>query len=129
MKIYFVILRFALSSLFATLIDVSIFTICYKFLTTNVLIDISVGRVVSSTANFAVNRSLVFDDTKGVTAKLIKYYLLVVFLMLLSYACIKILSSRFGLHPVLAKILAETMLFFASFSIQRDFIFVDKDQL
>jgi hypothetical protein len=52
-----------------------------------------------------------------------KYLLLACVSGAASYAGIQLLNSRFHVQLLPAKLLVETLLFFANFAIQRDFIF------
>ncbi len=68
-------------------------------------------------------RRAVFFSKLDHAAVLPKYLLLVCFSGTASYAGIQFLNSRFHIQPLPAKLLVETLLFFANFAIQRDFIF------
>lgn len=124
MKIYFVLVRFWLSSLIASGIDFIVFTAVY-WATGNVLTSMIAGRV-SSLANFFLNRSFVFASRGGVTAALVRYYGLAVLIAAASYSGIQLLSRKLGVNVLLAKILVETLLSLVSFSIQRTFVFDSK---
>ncbi len=121
MKIYFLLLRFAFSSLFASSIDFIIFTAVYLF-RRNILIAFILARLVSGCVNFLVNKSLVFHNREGAIAPLVKYFALFVALGALSFLCIRTMAG-FGINVIVAKIATESVLFLASFTIQRDFIF------
>jgi hypothetical protein len=54
---------------------------------------------------------------------LAKYLLLFVTLAVLSYLSIRTMAD-FGMNVIVAKIAVESLLFLASFTIQRDFIFM-----
>jgi putative flippase GtrA len=122
MKIYFLLIRFSFSSIFASLIDFIIFAITYS-VSADILISFIVARVISGTINFIVNRRLVFQSAENITGAVIKYCLLFLAIGSMAYLSIRTLAE-FGINVLLAKILAETVLFLASFSIQRDYIFV-----
>lgn len=121
MTIYFLLLRFAFSSFFASIIDFIIFAIIYG-LSRNILAGIVFARLVSGNINFFVNRNLVFYSKENVTVTIVKYYTLFVVLGGLAFISVRTMSD-FGMNVLLAKIVSETLLFIASFSIQRDFIF------
>jgi len=124
MRIYFILLRFAGSSLLAAGIDFAVFTIALS-LTSNVLTSMVAGRV-SSLANFALNRRFVFHSAGGVAVALLKYYTLAAILGAAAYCSIRCLSGGLGWNVLVAKIAAETILWLASFSVQRGFIFPNK---
>ncbi|HVY75552.1 MAG TPA: bifunctional glycosyltransferase family 2/GtrA family protein [Puia sp.] len=127
MKIYFVFFRFILSSLFVTGIDFAVFLTVYSF-SKNILISLIFSRIISSAINFFVNLKFVFHRSRNVAASAFKYYLLVALVALLSYLLISLFHKN-GVGIALAKIIAETILFFVSFTLQRDFVFNDlKDE-
>jgi putative flippase GtrA len=72
--------------------------------------------------NFFINLKFVFKRSRNILASAVKYYLLVGFVMLLSYLLITLMSGN-GIGVAAAKIIAETILFFVSFTLQRDFVF------
>ncbi len=121
MKIYFLLLRFSFSSLFASSLDFVIFTAIY-LLRENILAALILARLVSGCVNFFVNKSLVFHDREGVAGTLVKYFAIFVTLGALSFLCIRTMAG-FGVNVIAAKIAVESVLFLASFTIQRDFIF------
>ena len=122
MKIYFLLLRFSFSSLLASSIDFTIFTALF-WLKGNILTALIAARLISGVVNFLVNKSLVFHDREDAALSLAKYFALFVTLAVLSFMSIRTLAD-FGMNVILAKIVAESGLFLASFTIQRDFIFV-----
>lgn len=122
MKIYFVFIRFVSTSLASFFIDTAVFSVSL-FLTDYILLSIAMGRIVSGTFNFLTVKTMVFQSKGNALLETTKYISLVIALMLVSYGLIKSLVVFGGINPYLAKILAETTLFFASFSIQRSLIF------
>lgn len=122
MKIYFLLLRFSFSSLFASSIDFVIFTLMY-LLKRDILTALVVARLVSGGVNFLVNKSLVFRDRDDPLRPLAKYFLLFITLAALSFFSIRVLADA-GVNVIAAKVLVESVLFLASFTIQRDFIFL-----
>jgi putative flippase GtrA len=124
MRIYFVLLRFIISSLIAAGIDFLVFASVFAA-TSNILWSIVGGRV-SSLANFALNRRFVFKSGVGITGAVARYYTLVAAVGIASYFSIKFLAGTLGMNVLAAKIVAETTLWFASFSIQRTLVFAAK---
>jgi glycosyltransferase involved in cell wall biosynthesis len=121
MRIYFLLLRFSFSSVLASGIDFIIFTVVY-LLKGNVLTALVLARLVSGVINFLVNKNLVFHDRESAVVPLVKYFALFVALATLSYLSIQTMAG-YGVNVIVAKIVAESVLFLASFTIQRDFIF------
>lgn len=124
MRVSFLLLRFTLSSAFASLIDFLLFFVSIS-LGKGVLASIVVARLIAGTVNFFVNRRVVFRSRRRLRVTLARYYLLLALLGALAYLAIGALG-RAGVNVILAKAVAETLLFVASFSIQRDFIFGDR---
>jgi glycosyltransferase involved in cell wall biosynthesis len=121
MRIYFLILRFAFSSLVAALIDLVTFYLVYKI--TSLAMSVALARLLASIANFGLNRNFVFHDKSKFIKTVSRYYLLLVGFGTISWASISLLQSRFGVDAMTAKVLTETLLFFVNFKIQRDYIF------
>jgi glycosyltransferase involved in cell wall biosynthesis len=121
MRIYFVLVRFYLSSLVSTGIDFVVFTIVF-WATANLPASMIAGRV-SSLANFFLNRRFVFSSSDGLAFALGRYYVLVALIALASYSGIRLLSGNLGMNVLVAKVLVETCLSLVSFSLQRTFVF------
>jgi glycosyltransferase involved in cell wall biosynthesis len=123
LKIYFVLFRFLLSSLLAGATDLIIFTITYRS-TGNLILSLLLGRVViGSVINFGLNKRFVFHSQEGIFGPLVKYYMLFCVNALVSYLCIQSLHARYGINVISAKVMVESLLFVASFAIQRSLIF------
>ena len=126
MKIYFLLIRFAFSSVLASIIDFIIFAAVYG-LSRNILVGIIAARLVAGNINFIINKKLVFCSHSNVAQAMLKYYTLFVVLGGLAYLLIQTMSD-FGMNVMLAKAVTESLLFVASFSIQRDFIFLKQKE-
>jgi glycosyltransferase involved in cell wall biosynthesis len=121
MRIYFLLLRFFFSSIFASSVDFLVFSVAF-YLCNNVLMSIICARAVAGNINFFINRKLVFRSSAHVAIAILKYYSLLVAMAAVASLAIKALADA-GMNVILAKALTETLLFIASFSIQRDYIF------
>lgn len=136
-KIYCVILKFMLSSLICSLIDIGLFTALNLLLiplfgseNARLLTATAAARVVSSATNYLVNKKRVFRSDSSVKHSAPRYYILCAAQMVVSFLCVRGLSALFGteqsvLQSVL-KIIVDTVLFFVSFGIQRDWVYADK---
>jgi len=122
MKIYFVLLRFSSVSLMSAALDMLVFYLAYRRLG-NIAASQVIGRILAVAFNYSMVRRAVFFSKLRHAAVLPKYLLLVCFSGTASYAGIQLLNSRLHMQPMIAKVLVETLLFFANFAIQRDFIF------
>jgi putative flippase GtrA len=122
MKIYYVLLRFSFASLGAALIDSSIFVAAYHA-NHSILLSQILARAVSLMVNYTAVRKMVFYSEQKHGETLPKYILLVVLSGSVSYFLIGVFVRISPLSVIAAKIITETLIFFANFAIQRDFIF------
>jgi glycosyltransferase involved in cell wall biosynthesis len=121
MRIWFQLLRFGMSSSVTALLDYLVFWIALHW--TGILGALLTARLFASVANFAMNRQLVFRARGRVFPALLRYWTLVAVFGAVAYFSISALQERAGMNVLVAKALIEGLLFFASFSVQRDFIF------
>ncbi|QWR78902.1 bifunctional glycosyltransferase family 2/GtrA family protein [Candidatus Magnetomonas plexicatena] len=128
MKIYFLLIRFAFSSLFASLLDFILFTILYK-LTASILISFWTARFSAGTLNFFINKQIVFKNSSSAAVTLVKYITLTLTLGTVSFLLINFLAGNLGINVFIAKVTVEVVLFLVSFSAQRDFIFYEEADL
>jgi glycosyltransferase involved in cell wall biosynthesis len=126
MRIYFVLLRFYASSLVAAGIDFAGFSVAFA-LTHDVLTSFVVGRL-SSLANFLLNKRYVFHSDTPIGGSLGRYYLLAVAVAAVAYGSIRGLTGYFGWNVFVAKLVVDTLLSFASFAVQRTFVFPVRDE-
>lgn len=122
-RIYGVIAKFMLSSLLSFVIDYGLYLVLLKGMGIAAAVSYAFARVVSSLFNYAVNRSAVFHG-RGGRGSIIRYYLLAV-CQLCAGAGLVYLLGLAGLPESVMKIPVDIALFFISFLIQRDFVFLD----
>jgi putative flippase GtrA len=122
LRIYFTLLRFSILSLLTALLDNLVF-LCAFSLTGAIASAMICGRLVAVLFNYASVRKLVFLSRQSHRTVLPRYSLLVLSSGLLSYSLIRLFTSALGMRLLLAKLLAEGLIFIANFAIQRDFIF------
>lgn len=118
------ILKFCASSLISALLDFSLLLILHHFLS-NLFISVVGARICSSIFNYRMNRVYVFSKPKKskVSKSAVKYFALVIIIMLMNYAIIYAFNVLLSIPLVLAKIFTETLLFFFSYWAQRKFVF------
>ena len=128
-KIYRILLgtflRYAVSSLGASLVDLIAFTALLFFLPAGdfqILGATAIARILSSLINYACNRRLVFDDKGSTASTLPKYYALCVVVMLCSAGLVS-LFSFLPLPKTVIKLVVDTILYFFNYRIQRRYIF------
>jgi putative flippase GtrA len=122
MRIYFVLLRFALISMFTAVIDNLLFSACYLY-TGNKLTSQVIGRIGAMTFNFATVKRLVFNSRGRVWREFLQYTTLVAVSGAISYGMIVWFTAHLSIGVLKAKLLAEGILFLANFLVQRDLIF------
>ncbi len=134
-RIYSLILKFMLSSAGATLVDLAVFYLSSLFLTKqlgafSIPVCTVIARAASSICNFEINRKTVFKDKGSVRGAFVRYYALAIPLMLVSAGLVWLFSHLFEMSmPILKtliKALVDTVLFFVSFNIQREWVFASK---
>ena len=135
-RIYANILKYAASSLICFGVDALIFFILSQIFKPDPdgwLIPVFVvsARAVSSALNYTLNRRVVFGSEKS-GRSVLRYYTLVVIQVALSAAFTKLLAMLFGatlpILQTLIKILVDTVLFFASYNVQKKWVFAKKEQ-
>ena len=130
LKIYFVLLRYALSSIASFLIDVLIFVVVYK-LSHSIFLSVVVARIISSCINFSLNKYGVYKSKSKARIKkeVTHYFTLVLIVMITNYLLIHLVHFYFPKWPILAiKITVDLLLSVLNFYIQRSFIFFDKNK-
>ena len=132
-RIYRRILLFMFSSVSAAAIDFVaffLFSTLLRGISGSVMISTVSARVISSIYNYALNKKIVFGSKKSTLSTLIKYYVLVVFIMILSGVSVSGLSSALGQsEPIvvtLIKFVIDMVLFGVSFFIQKNWVFRNK---
>ena len=126
-----------LSSGLCSLIDLGLFTLI-NLLTAplfgeneslRILTATAGARIVSSLVNFTLNRRRVFRSGKSVKRSALRYYILAAAQLLVSALCVRGLSALFGtgagILQTIIKVVTDTVLFFVSFGIQRDWVYAD----
>lgn len=131
-RIYKLIFKFMMSSIISFFIDniifiVSLYIFANAYEDTRILISTILARAVSSFINFNFNRKTVFKHKSDYRKCLLRYYVLCIPLMLISAGIVTLLSDLMPSEKefiiTLIKIGVEAILFFISFSIQRDWVF------
>jgi len=122
MRIYFVFARYCGASVLASVIDSSVFYLVYNK-TANLALSQLAGRAVAIAVVFMVARNLVFRSHASVPKVLAKYLTLAAGMGIVSYGLMNFLHRASGAPVLVSKLLAEGLLFVASFTIQRQIVF------
>ena len=122
MRIYFVLLRFAMISMCTAVLDNLLFSAVYAYTGSKGMSQI-VGRVGGMAFNFITVKRMVFNSRGRLMREFLQYATLVAVSGTISYFMIVLFTSRFGMGVLKSKLLAEGILFLANFLVQRDIIF------
>jgi glycosyltransferase involved in cell wall biosynthesis len=134
-KIYGPILRFAGGSAASAGIDPLLFTLLAWLMRGTSSLDRQIlmatvgARGVSSLFNYAFNRRAVFSSDEPKRITLLRYYLLCLVQMLISYKGVSLLVSAtgfLGIGKTLIKLVVDSILFLMTFQIQREWVFKKK---
>lgn len=86
------------------------------------------ARLISSSLNYTINRKIVFNSNNGICTSATKYFLLAL-AIIINTIIIQVLVNYLFINELLAKLLAELILFVISWLIQRNFIFNSKEAI
>lgn len=130
LSIYAQFFKFAASSISSFLVDLGIYTVLMMIFGTqtreHILIAVIVARILSSLMNYSVNRRLVFNKAGKHT--FLKYFTLAAVQMYLAGELTYLIAQAFAgsettLTAVIAKIVADSLLFIVSYQVQKRLIF------
>ncbi len=132
LRIFSLMLKYLASSALSFIIDVAVFGILNGLFKCGVILSTVSARLISSIFNFTLNKKVVFKSRTPVVKALLKYYLLVIPVMLISALSTKGLSILFGAPDnsfgvTIIKIAVDTILYIINFQIQKRWIFKDKN--
>ena len=122
MKIYFTLARFCSVSLMTALLDNVVFYLVYRQGVSLLGAQVA-GRGAALVFNYLMVRDKVFRATGSDTVALPRYLTLLLASGTTSYACIRLIAGTTHIPVLLAKICVESLLFFANFVIERDWVF------
>jgi len=137
MKRYAQMIKYGLASLASFALDSGLFYLFKRFVFgaagayADLLCTVA-ARIISSFFNFNVNNRLVFGHRGSYGRALARYYLLAVPLMLASAGSVTLADRLLGVTAADVsteiKIVVDTLLFFASYLIQKHWVFSKKEQ-
>lgn len=119
-RIYLKIIKFCASSFVSFLIDYALYALFGSVLHIVPWLSYVSARIVSSYANYVLNRHIVFGG--GKKGSLWQYYLLVLVAMVIGSGGVSLLTWL-GIHSIIAKLMIDIPLFFMNYIIQRKYIF------
>lgn len=135
-KIYKVILKFGISSVASSVIELLVFTLVNLLLgftptelkvEVSVLIASAVSRIISALCNYKMNRTLVFNT--GCKSSFSRYVTLCIAQLFVSATFVSLLTYLFTAAvwgQTVLKAIVDTALFFISYRIQKNWVFRTK---
>jgi glycosyltransferase involved in cell wall biosynthesis len=131
-RVYKEILKFSASSLASFAIDYGMYALLLAATgaagIANGLVISNIGaRIVSGTANYAMNRKLVFKSRTGFAKSAVQYFLLAAFILASNTIVLSTLAGTLGINRFAAKLITEVIFFAISWTVQKYVIFFRED--
>ena len=131
-RVYKEILKFSASSLASFAIDYVMYALLLAATgaagMANGLIISNIGaRLVSGTANYTMNKMLVFKSRTGFARSASQYILLAAFILAGNTIVLSTLTGTLGINSLLAKLITEMIFFAISWTVQKYVIFFRED--
>jgi putative flippase GtrA len=123
MRIYFLLLRFSAASILTAICDNLVFYLALGWFGAALPSQIA-GRLAAVVLNFNLNRRMVFLFREKGSSAIGRYLAVVAASGLISYLSLISLHRLLDMPLLTAKIVVESLLFLANFTILRDFVFV-----
>lgn len=133
-RVYRFLVNYILSSFVSFLADISLFYILSRLFAKSAILPAVyipaaatfLARAASSSLNYYINKTKVFENKGKIRNTVFKYYTLAAAQMLLSAGIVTLLSYLFGAHSLgstVIKIFTDTFIFLLSFRIQKLWVF------
>lgn len=131
-RIYMIFGKFLFSSLSSSVVDLILFGLFCNVLRAvdgipggvpYIIVATVLARVISAVYNFWLNYKVVFRSSANVAVTAVKYFALAVCQMLCSAFLVNAVYGLLGGSEVAVKIPVDVFLFFASFVVQREFVY------
>ena len=131
-RVYKEILRFSASSLASFAIDYCMYAVLLTLtgtlgMTHGLVISNIGARLVSGTANFTMNRKLVFKSRTGFAKSAAQYIALAALILAGNTLVLSLLAGTFGINSMIAKLITEILFFVISWTVQKYVIFFSSD--
>jgi putative flippase GtrA len=79
--------------------------------------------------SFFLARTVVFQSRSNWVRPFVKFVCLVIATRIISYSMIQFMHSHLGINVLIAKMIAEGILYLGNFAVQREFVFARKSTL
>ena len=116
--------KFSASSFASFLIDYAMYALLLMIGPGLVFANIG-ARVISSAANYTINRKLVFRSGKKVATSAVQYFALAAFILAGNTFVLHTMVASLGINSMVAKVLTEVLFFMISWTVQRYVVFYD----
>lgn len=131
-RVYKEILRFSASSLASFAIDYCMYALLLALTgaagISHSLVVSNIGaRLVSGTANYTMNRKLVFRSRTGFAKSAAQYVALAALILAGNTIVLSMLAGTFGINRLAAKLITEALFFVISWTVQKYVIFFSDD--
>ena len=128
LRVYREILKFSASSLASFAIDYGMYALLLAATgaegIANSLVISNIGaRLVSGTANYTMNKKLVFRSRTGFAKSAAQYFLLAAFILAGNTIVLSTLAGTLGINRFAAKLITEVIFFAISWTVQKYVIF------
>ncbi len=117
------IIRFATVAVIATLVNYSIFFLGYKFLHVNYLVASATGFITSVILGYQLNSRWTFQTGQKSRKKMVKYYLVYLFSLLISLICLQLFVETLNLNPYVGNLLCICVTFCTNYSGTKFWVF------
>ncbi len=137
LKLYYVFIKFSISALVAYLVDIGTFYLFvrlfyrltdeYKILLATVL-----SRILCSVATYLLNKGMVFGSKAPTGGTIVRFLILAAAQLIASWLLVWIIGSLLGGSAeinMIVKVVVDLIIFMASFTLQRDWVFKKTDGL
>ena len=127
-RVYREILKFSASSLASFAIDYGMYALLLALtgaagIANNLIISNIGARLVSGTANYIMNKRLVFRSRTGFARSAAQYFLLAAFILAGNTIVLSTLAGTLGINRFAAKLITEVIFFAISWTVQKYVIF------
>ena len=120
--VYKELIKFSISSIICFIIDYLLFAINI-LLFNNINVSNIIARVISASANYIINRKMVFNSNNKQYKSLCEYIVLAICILFINTILLNIFVNIIGINVLISKIIVELILFIVSYIVQRKIIF------
>lgn len=130
-KLYFVFIKFSIAAMIAYVVDIStfwLFEVVFGFLDDEykILVATILSRILCSIATYILNRTAVFRSEEKQQSSVVRFVILSVVQLIASWLLVwglGVLLNANDFGNMLLKIIVDLVIFIASFTIMRDWVF------